>query len=383
MRWLIACFTLFLGYALSQKDHFTVVYQWDNINYTWRSPEDYQDALQSGRYIPEKNAMAGIKLHKDRVYIALPRIREGTPVTLASIPKSSSKNALLEPFPSWEMNAGPDCTSIQNVQSMEIDQEGTMWVIDGARFNNFTSCPPKLLLIDLNSRNITQTFDFPENICSSSDGFLNDIVVDSGSDYAYITEASNRNPGLIVYSRKDNKAWKVFDDTMLPEENAIHFEVDGWPSAVPVPIDGIAIDLTTNDTSVYYTPLTGFKMYRVNSSILKDEELCASGLWKNHIEYLGDKQGQSDGMVMDKEGNLFYGLLNLYGVGRWNKNDPFNQSAMIYSSVHTLKWPDSFGLDEDGVLYVLSNNIHKYFDISYPLSFDEGPKFNISRLVVG
>ncbi|KAK9754723.1 hypothetical protein QE152_g947 [Popillia japonica] len=36
-------------------DKFEVDYQWDYINYTWPTPEDYTNAVDTEKYIPENN----------------------------------------------------------------------------------------------------------------------------------------------------------------------------------------------------------------------------------------------------------------------------------------------------------------------------------------
>lgn len=365
--------------SFAQEGNFTVRYQWANINYTWRSPEEYQNSVQNKSYIPENNAMCGVKVYKDKLFLALPRIRSGTPITLATVSKSDDliTDPLLDPYPSWEMNVGTNCSSIKNIQSMEIDKNGIMWILDGSRYNNVTNCPPKLILLDLNNNgSVVHTYDFPNDICHWEGCFLNDVVIDG--DFAYITETSADDPGLIVFSRYENKSWKIRDTTMMPEPDAINFTVNGWPNGKPVPIDGIAISPETDkERIIYYTALTGFNIYGISNTVLKNETLCSGEDWKQHIIHLGKKVGQSDGMVMDKNGTLFYGVLPLNGIATWQKDTPFNTTTLIDQDNSSMHWPDSFGFDEDGYLYVVSNNIHKYFDPNYVTEFNDDIKFRV------
>lgn len=90
--------------------------------------------MATGMYIPENNAIVGVKYYNDRLYLALPIAKPGAPVTLAwvdQIPNTHSQsNPLLHPFPSWSMNLGQSCDTLQNVQSMEIDRKGKRIVLE-------------------------------------------------------------------------------------------------------------------------------------------------------------------------------------------------------------------------------------------------------------
>lgn len=372
---------------VEEKHKFQTEYQWHYINFTWSSTHSYSVALKKKEYIPENNALVGIKFYKDKLYIALPRIRKGTPVTLAQISTNSSQKTdqLLTPFPSWEMNAQKDCSTLQNVYSMEIDRRGVMWVLDGFRVNNFTKCPPKLVLLDLTKKGkFVQSYEFPEAICSKNGGFLNDIVIDeSDGGYAYITENSAHDPGIIVYSRMRNRAWKIRDSSMFAELDAADFDVDGLTNTGLVSVDGIALapqpTLRNQDRYVFYSALTGFSLYAISSNILKNEDICRSDSWRRSIKFVGKKQSQADGFAMDNKGNLYYGLLPSYGIAKWNIHSPFSTSKVVDKNRKELIWPDSFGFDSKGNLYVLANGINKYYDPSYKLQVNSDIKFRILK----
>ncbi|KAK4876671.1 hypothetical protein RN001_009177 [Aquatica leii] len=335
---------LFVSYCARQRnierkpyEKFDIDFQWSYINFTWPSPMDYHYAVTNSKYIPENNAMAGIKYYDNRMYIALPRLKTGTPVTLAFIPMNSKAktNPLLRPFPSWDMNVKKNCSTFQNVQSMEIDRYGVMWVLDGVRTNTLTKCPPKIVLLDLkNGGRVLHTYVVPNDVTLHQGGFLNDIVVDeSDGGFAYITDNSMQDPGLIIYSRVYNKSWKLRDASMYGEVEASDFVVDGVMSDSLAPIDGIALGPTPlqrkDSRMVYYSALTSYNLYAISTHILKDEEVYKTGEWRREIEYVGQKRSQSDGLVIDNKGNLYYGLLSRYGVGKWNIKKPFGTAKNV------------------------------------------------------
>lgn len=194
-----------LSVALAGK--FKVSREWSYLNFTWPSAATYQAAVSNAAYIPENNILSGITHFEDHFYVTLPRMKSGVPATLARIPAGMVKDTspLLEPFPTWEMNALNDCNSLQNVQNVEVDPKGQMWIIDGGRTETLSPvdtyrCPPKLVIFDIKKNMTTTAYTFPENVASPNTSFLYDIVVDNtDGGYAYITDNSRKDPGIDSY----------------------------------------------------------------------------------------------------------------------------------------------------------------------------------------
>ena len=94
----------------------------------------------------KNNALAGVKVYKGQTFVTVPRWWPGVPSTLNVI----AEDGRLRPWPNCEMqkigcvmrcSAHPnpahchwpsrsDRAAFQYVQSMEIDTQGRMWVID-------------------------------------------------------------------------------------------------------------------------------------------------------------------------------------------------------------------------------------------------------------
>ncbi|VEN46953.1 unnamed protein product [Callosobruchus maculatus] len=359
-------------FAINNVSHYNVfetAWSWSYVNYTWPSTEAYLTALATLRYVPENVMLAGPRIHNGKVYVAMPKFRSGVPATLGyfNILSSEAVNTLITPFPSWEKNTPEDCGSLQSVIGMEIDRYGIMWVLDGHRASNALSglqCPPKLVLLDLNAGGaVRHVFSFPNEICLTDGGFLNDIVIDDVVEiFAYITDNSPIDPGLIVYSLGKNKAWKFRDATMFPDLSAPNYLLDGSLVDVLAPIDGIALSPFTRKSprTLYYTSLTGHGLFSISTAILKNENSLKDQKWRGLVKPVGQKLCSTDGMVMDSNGNLYYGLLCLSGVGKWNVFEPFEISEVIYSNPSTMVWPDGFTIDFDGNLYLLSNYAFRF-----------------------
>lgn len=378
-------------HIISPEYRFETEYQWSYLNFTWPSTERLTEAVKSGDYIPEHNAPTGMKIYNDNLYLSMPKFRNGIPVTLAFISMSNSKkkNELLTPFPSWEMNDARNCSNLQSVQSMEIDVKGVMWVLDGVRINRHINCPAKLVLLDLNDGgSLLHTYIFSNEISLRNGGFLNDIVVDdSDGGFAYITDNSNIDPGLIVYSKRRDRAWKVRDATMFPELCAANFVVNNAVIENLIPIDGIALSpkpaKSGENRTVFYTSITSFNLFAIDTKVLKDEELCKTDRWRKYVGYVGEKQGQTDGMMMDSRGTLYYTLLTFYGVGSWDIRENFVSSKIVDTNRDVMVWPDGFAMDQKGYLYLISNFIVNYINPTIPLNLTSDVKFRISKLYTG
>lgn len=376
---------------------FKVLYEWNYINFTWFDEEQLQSAITAGTYIPENNIISGLKYYDGWFYITLPRMKQGVPATLARIPAKAYENdtePLLEPFPSWGMNVEGDCNSFQNVQNVEIDTEGRMWILDGGRTATMTKlastkCRPRLVIYDIKNNATITNYYFPDSVTNNR-SYLYDIVLDDvDGGYAYITDNSGADPGIIVYSHKKGTSWKIRDNaTMRASPDAIEFRVSGTALSAPINLAGIAIGTRTTtsmdhtfvskDRTVYFCPLSSTRMYSVQTSELQQENNPNIG---SKIKDLGRKSSQTDGMVTDEHGKLYFGLLGDNSIATWDPKTPFTSGQKIIARdpIH-IQWPDSLTFDDEGNLQVITNRLQKF--IYGQLNISE-PNFRILEAAVG
>jgi len=156
----------------------------------------------------------------------------------------------LEAFPTWDMQKLGDCTAFQMIHGMEIDLKGRIWILDTGRPTALDSlreskadCSPRLVILDLeNNDKIVRTYQFPEYVVRRKTAYLNDIVLDhEDGGMAYITDTDITDPGIIVYSLRDNNSWKIRHDSMKAKLEAIGFMVAKTHIINPVHVDGIAL----------------------------------------------------------------------------------------------------------------------------------------------
>lgn len=361
-----------------RREQFRVIYEWNAIDFTWASPADREAYLNTSQYIPQNVLISGINFYGENLFLTVPRMLDGVPATLGTIPIQQSETApKIQPFPSWKDNAIGDCNALQFVQNVEIDRNGIMWILDNGRVGTLTrkpstKCPPSLLLIDLKTgKNEMERIPFPSDTVNLNTTYLNDLVVDNrDGDYAYITDNSAVDPGIIVFRRRDKKSWKVRDKaSMRMVEEAQNFRVNGTTVTLAVNIDGIALgpqfrtENNESDRTVYFCPLASYHLYAINASVLQNETLAQMGgnAVSPYVVDLGRKASQTDGMKMDSTGVLFFGLIGNSTIAEWNTTTDFHVGQRtIARDPNYIQWVDRFAFDDRGNVYVVVNRLFNF-----------------------
>ncbi len=236
----VISFTCILINQSPDEDTATIVASFEGqVNYLWDEDHVEEEYLASGEFIPSVNVITGIKVgpgaqanpEATTVYLAVPRWFGGVPSTLNKVTLDLTQsmpiqNPILEPYPSWDMQEVGNCDKLQHVQSMEIDNNGHMWVIDTGRLGIFSAepdnaCPPKLVIIDTETGEmVDEPYIFPASVAPYDSVFLNDITVDNTRNIAYITdmtgEIGGNKGGLIVYKRDTRESSRFYDGSMDP-----------------------------------------------------------------------------------------------------------------------------------------------------------------------
>lgn len=253
----------------------------------------------------------------------------------------------------------------------------------------YVNCQPKLLLLDLKRNGtIIRQYQFPDEVASRGTNYLNKIVIDDAlGGFAYITDNSGADPGIVVYSKRLNRAWKVREsNSMRAAQNAREFVVNGTNLNFAIHIDGIALgpyyNPDTGSTSsgtapqfnalndnyernVYYCPLSSYHLYSVPASLLRDPEFARKATPRDvlgAVTDLGLKISQTDGMIMDNQGVLYYGLLKEHAIASWDSYKPFtyDNQLIIAKDDSFIQWTDGMSFDEEGYLYVVVNHLHNF-----------------------
>lgn len=259
------------------------------------------------------------------------------------------------------------------------------------------NCLPKLLLLDLKRNGtIIRRYEFPEEVASRGSNYLNKMVIDDAfGGFAYITDNSGADPGIVVYSKRLNRSWKIRENnSMRAARNAQEFIVNGTNLNFAIHIDGIALGpyynpetgLSQNqgvpnanqqqrgqlnarsnnfERNVYYSPLSSYHLYSIPASLLRDPEFARRATPRDVLAAVTDvglKVSQTDGMIMDNRGVLYYGLLKDNAIAQWDSYVPFTyeNQLIIAKDDNFIQWVDGMSFDEEGYLYVVVNRLFNF-----------------------
>ena len=342
---LVVAVCVLKAHAAAQSKVFA---EWSVLNYTWDKVHTYDNYINTKKFIPHNCALAGINVDKKGdIYVTVPRWRSGVPATLNKLEMvPGSSEYTLTPFPSWDMQTEGKSGDLQSCQSMTIDSQNKMWVIETGR-RNFLSPVAKdyvdgaagVWIIDLATGQVLSKYYFPAEVASYDVSFVNDIVLDESRNLAYLSDAGG-NGGLIVYNHGEATSRRYSSVSTMNEPSYVMI-IDGvnyGNTIFTTPSDGIAI--TEDHDAILYGAVQGTTLYRVPTAVLRDftsttEQIDAA------VEVIGTKN-PSDGMKY-RNGVLFYGDLpnSNYHALRIDSTSHPNISAdalSVPSDPETLRW---------------------------------------------
>jgi len=316
--------------------------------------------------------VTGVAVAKDgRVFVNFPRWEKDVPVSVAEV----MKDGTLRPYPdaAWNSWSNLRPSSVGDhfvcVQSVTVDPQGFLWVVDPAAPGNDFVKPggPKLVKIDLATNTVVKVIAFDEGVAPQG-SYMNDVRVSPDGAHAYLTDSGQKG-ALIVVDVEAGTARRVLDgDPRTQPQPGVVPHVDGHELRRPdhrIPAfaaDGIALDAAGQ--YLYWQDLVGTTLYRVPTAALLKEGADVGAA----VETLGTTN-VADGLWMDGKGFLFI-------------TDPANNAVRMRAPDGTLstvasdprlRWPDSLAEGADGAIYVTASHIQDMAQFHEHGSAQKGP----------
>jgi hypothetical protein len=354
------------------------------MEFEWPSDQVKFNFTKDGRYIPNNNALAGVKLWRDEVYVTVPRWRPGVPITLGKVVLTSATNSpVVQAYPSFEYQTLGNPSAFQFIQSMEIDTRGWMWILDVGRLNLLdapslqTKGVPKLIIWNIDMNCSVREFIFPDNILPYASSWANDIVVDVTAGLAYISDTWAQG-GIVVYDFQRNEA-RRFDHSSLHPDPYMHVDINGRIFNFPLPSDGIA--LSNDFKTIYFCEISRQILWSVPSHVLANFSMSSIEIGQ-YVRNLGVK-GFSDGMTHDDQGRLVFGNQAQSAVYLWNTSLALDTAVSVSMNNETMQWPDTFAWDGNGSLVFVSNKLQLFAFGGMMFDGSDGANFRIWKVNVG
>lgn len=115
----------------TNRNPFEIIYQWQILDFQYPTSSHRARAIASGDFVPENNLPLGVDAAGDRLFVTMPRWKNGVPASLAWLPLPPVyTNPPLMPYPDWSFHGNPDapdCSKLMSVYRLWIDECQRLW----------------------------------------------------------------------------------------------------------------------------------------------------------------------------------------------------------------------------------------------------------------
>ncbi|CAH2048258.1 unnamed protein product, partial [Iphiclides podalirius] len=360
-----------LVYITNCMDQLHIVYEWKQLDFQFPTPEDRQQAVESGAFVPENCMPMGVEVYDGRLFITVPRWRSGVPASLAyiNLKDNSTMSPKLMPYPNWAAHTpGADGKSeIVSPFRVRADRCGRLWVLDSGKTdslgNGTVKYPPALLIYDLKTDRLLRTYVLPKEQVKEDSGFATIAVEDRDCEDTYVYSGDVGKAGVVVYSWAKNSSWRISHHYFHPDPLACDFSVKGHNFSWTDAIFGLGLSGPNADnySTLYFHPMASYNEFSVSTEYLRNQSVADGNF--DAFKLLGSRgpNAQSSVSFVDpKTGVLFYSLVNLNAVACWrttNKAYDMKNQGRIYMNDETMVYPTDIKVDYDNNLWVLSNRM--------------------------
>nr|XP_033183243.1 protein yellow-like isoform X1 [Bombus vancouverensis nearcticus]XP_033183244.1 protein yellow-like isoform X1 [Bombus vancouverensis nearcticus]XP_033193098.1 protein yellow-like isoform X1 [Bombus vancouverensis nearcticus]XP_033193100.1 protein yellow-like isoform X1 [Bombus vancouverensis nearcticus] len=352
-----------------------LVYAWSTIDYTYDSVEARDSAIYDGDFIAENNLPLGLEIWRDKVFITLPKWKDGIPVTLATVPKpSKTKSPKLRPYPDWGWHRPGNCDGLTSVFRVQVDECDRLWVLDSGKVDiakgGRSACPPAIFIFDLTTDTLLRKYIIPSDQVKE-DSLYSNIVVDirnENCDLAVAYASDVFRYGLLVYDFFKDSSFRIQHHFFYPDPLAAKYELHGIKFQWTDGIFGIALSPVDihDDRTLFFHPMSSFREFAVSTSILADKKTAEENteLFMPIGRPRAKDYGHSSGSVIDRNGVMFFNMVTRDSVWCWDTRKEYipQNLGVIGTSNLSLVFPNDIKVDHeyDQNIWLISNKLAMY-----------------------
>lgn len=351
--------------ATAAAQNLEVVNQWSFLEFDF--PYDYEII---NMYRPDNTLFTGLEIMRDRIFLAMPRLRVGIPATLATIPRHTPPGSgpVLQAYPDWSFHqAGRgivNCTGLMSVYRMRTDACGRLWVLDSGVMTSLDDfrrvCEPKIVIFDTRTDTVARTVIFPREVLRPASLFTNLIVDESlgqcDNAVVYITDTAA--PGIVVYDSRADRAWRFMHPSMFADPDFSNYNIQGETFSL---MDGIVgLGHSANLGQLYFQPLATDRLFSVPTEVLRRGPLPE--FEELPVALVGRKSSQGLGIAVDpRDDTIIFSPLTETAIASWQPGTN-EQRVLAYDPVR-LQFPSEIRIaDQDGYnIWALTTRFQKFF----------------------
>ncbi|XP_011880236.1 PREDICTED: major royal jelly protein 3-like [Vollenhovia emeryi] len=336
-------------------------YQWKYLDLLWESPQQKQEAIDSGSYNPSVAFLYDVDKAPDgRVFITA-SIDKGIPVSVMTVTnKQGEGGPLLRPYPDWSWYRNTtDCNGLAGgVYQIDI-KCNHLFIVDGGRSGDNQLCLPQLLIFDLSTDKLVRRVRVNIGIAHNKTGrgLLASLSIYAPNcrnveKNAVVFMGDVEGAGLVVYNGRTAKMCRIESDFMKPTNNG--FVLDN----VSYPLTDTIYGLALIGESLYYAALAGNKIYKIEYSKLMEcsgEDIARAN---QRTKLAGVLNGQTAAITSDRC-VLFFSDITKTSImcADATKAIDSKNKAVVAHDPKLLQFPSGIKIRERK-LFVLSNKYH-------------------------
>ncbi|XP_068630257.1 dopaminechrome tautomerase-like [Battus philenor] len=355
-------------------------FEWKEVDYVWESPAQREKAIRENQFIPAHNLPLGLGRWKNKLFVTVPRWKNGVASSLNYIDVDGPVEQPLKPYPSLKDNLVPDTASalpsnysIISVFRIFVDPCDRLWVMDSGLADILGSpnqvAGPSLVIFDLNTDQLLHRYFFKVTDMKE-DSFFANVVVDVDKNtcdnaFAYVPDLGAY--GVVVYSLKQDDSWRVSHHYFHFEPLAGSYRVGGVEFHWTDGVFGLALSEPRENgyRTMFFHAFSSTKEFCVSTELLRNYTFIDKSEAFNDFKLLGDRgeNTQASASFYDEKNHvLFYTQVNRDGVGCWNSNKPYTpeNNPLLFNDTERLEFPNDLKIDAEDTLWVLSDKLPRF-----------------------
>lgn len=365
--------------VLCKNDKLKEVFSWKIVDFEYPTEGDRQSAINNKEFIPENNLPLGVERWHNKLFVTLPRWKDGTAATLTYIDlaNTTSKSPKLKPYPDWQTHQDK---KIISVFRLNVDVCDRLWLVDQG-LNDILGKreeqrKPTVQVYDLHTDTQVKEYFIPDGVLKP-DAFLANIIVETSKEncneaIAYMADLAANS--ILVYSLKNDESWLVTHHFFSFDPLCGNYNIGGVNFQWRDGVFGLALSPVQKDgyRTLYFHPMSSNHEFSVSTKVLRDrdtytlpERTMEAKIYHN-FTVLGsrgvDTQSTSSS-IDEKTGVMFYTLLNKNAVGCYNIKDKeysTKTNAIVASDDVTMIFPNDLKVDKNRTLWVLTDKIPNF-----------------------
>lgn len=165
--------------------------------------------------------------------------------------------------------------------------------------------------------------------------------------------------GLVVYSLRQNLAWRVSHNYFYLEPHRGDFHIGGirfqWNDGIFSA--GLTEVQKDGERTLYFHAMAGTNMYSVSTRVLKDRTLATRSYHGEDFKLLGDRGegAQTSASAIHKPSGIFFlGMVNQNALGCWNTRKGFMKDnfAIIQKDDKKMIYPCDVKISGDKLVFL-------------------------------